>query len=157
MPALIFDCDGVLADTEQYGHLPAFNQTFAEFGVPVQWSVEEYAEKVKIGGGKEAVKPFGALRIDLLCGEHQFAGARGADQTREQPCDAIIAAEADAQIAGGNEGGLRGDANIAGHRNREAGTGGRARKRGDGGLAHRHQRAGEQALALLQIGHALVE
>ena len=56
MPALIFDCDGVLADTEQYGHLPAFNQTFAEFRVPVQWSVEEYAEKVKIGGGKERMR-----------------------------------------------------------------------------------------------------
>ena len=56
MPALIFDCDGVLADTEQYGHLPAFNQTFAEFGVPVQWSVEEYSEKVKIGGGKERMR-----------------------------------------------------------------------------------------------------
>ena len=38
MPALIFDCDGVLADTERYGHLPAFNQTFAEFGLPVHWS-----------------------------------------------------------------------------------------------------------------------
>ncbi|MGV0109961.1 HAD-IA family hydrolase [Arthrobacter sp. CP30] len=56
MPALIFDCDGVLADTEQYGHLPAFNQTFADFDVPVQWSVEEYAEKVKIGGGKERMR-----------------------------------------------------------------------------------------------------
>lgn len=56
MPALIFDCDGVLADTEQYGHLPAFNQTFAEFGVPVTWSVEEYAEKVRIGGGKERMR-----------------------------------------------------------------------------------------------------
>jgi HAD superfamily hydrolase (TIGR01509 family) len=56
MPALIFDCDGVLADTEQHGHLPAFNQTFAEFNVPVQWSVEEYAEKVKIGGGKERMR-----------------------------------------------------------------------------------------------------
>ena len=40
--ALIFDCDGVLADTERYGHLPAFNQTFREFGLPVQWSEEEY-------------------------------------------------------------------------------------------------------------------
>jgi hypothetical protein len=39
---LIFDCDGVLADTERYGHLPAFNQTFTEFGLPVQWSEEEY-------------------------------------------------------------------------------------------------------------------
>jgi HAD superfamily hydrolase (TIGR01509 family) len=53
VPALIFDCDGVLADTERFGHLPAFNQTFAEFGLPVQWSDEEYAEKVLIGGGKE--------------------------------------------------------------------------------------------------------
>lgn len=53
MPALIFDCDGVLADTERNGHLPAFNQTFAEFGVPVRWSDEDYRVKVLIGGGKE--------------------------------------------------------------------------------------------------------
>ena len=53
MTALLFDCDGVLADTERYGHLPAFNDTFAEFGVPAHWSVDEYGEKLKIGGGKE--------------------------------------------------------------------------------------------------------
>jgi HAD superfamily hydrolase (TIGR01509 family) len=53
LPALIFDCDGVLADTERDGHRPAFNQTFAEAGLDVQWSVEEYGEKLKIGGGKE--------------------------------------------------------------------------------------------------------
>jgi HAD superfamily hydrolase (TIGR01509 family) len=53
MKALIFDCDGVLADTERYGHLPAFNQTFREFGLPVQWSEEEYGIKLKIAGGKE--------------------------------------------------------------------------------------------------------
>jgi HAD superfamily hydrolase (TIGR01509 family) len=51
--ALIFDCDGVLADTERDGHLPAFNRTFAEFGLPVRWSEDEYAEKLRIGGGKE--------------------------------------------------------------------------------------------------------
>jgi haloacid dehalogenase superfamily, subfamily IA, variant 3 with third motif having DD or ED len=50
---LIFDCDGVLADTERYGHLPAFNQTFLEFGLPVQWSEEEYGQKLLIAGGKE--------------------------------------------------------------------------------------------------------
>jgi beta-phosphoglucomutase-like phosphatase (HAD superfamily) len=44
--AIIFDCDGVLADTERYGHLPAFNQTFAEVGVPLQWSEEEYGHKL---------------------------------------------------------------------------------------------------------------
>jgi HAD superfamily hydrolase (TIGR01509 family) len=51
--AVVFDVDGTLADTERDGHLPAFNQTFAEFGLPVQWSEEEYGEKLRIGGGKE--------------------------------------------------------------------------------------------------------
>ena len=53
MPALIFDCDGVLADTERDGHRLAFNETFAEFALPVRWSEQEYGEKLKIGGGKE--------------------------------------------------------------------------------------------------------
>ncbi len=53
MRTLIFDCDGVLADTERDGHRPAFNQTFAEFGLPVEWSEEEYGTKLAIGGGKE--------------------------------------------------------------------------------------------------------
>ena len=53
MNALIFDCDGVLADTERFGHLPAFNQMFAEFDLPVRWSEAEYGAKLKIGGGKE--------------------------------------------------------------------------------------------------------
>jgi HAD superfamily hydrolase (TIGR01509 family) len=51
--ALIFDCDGVLGDTEQFGHLPAFNQMWKEVGVPWAWTVEEYGRKLKIGGGKE--------------------------------------------------------------------------------------------------------
>ena len=50
---LIYDCDGVLGDTEQDGHLPAFNRMWRESGVPWQWSVEEYGRKLKIGGGKE--------------------------------------------------------------------------------------------------------
>ena len=50
--ALIFDCDGVIADTERFGHLPAFNQTFEEFGLPISWTEEEYAVKLKIGGVK---------------------------------------------------------------------------------------------------------
>lgn len=51
--ALVFDCDGVLADTERHGHLPAFNQVFAEFGLPVRWSEEDYRLALRIGGGKE--------------------------------------------------------------------------------------------------------
>jgi HAD superfamily hydrolase (TIGR01509 family) len=55
MPALIFDCDGVLADTERDGHLPAFNTAFAEFGLPINWDDATYAQKLKIGGGKERI------------------------------------------------------------------------------------------------------
>ena len=51
--ALVFDCDGVLGDTERHGHLPAFNETFREFGLPVEWSAEEYGRLLAIGGGKE--------------------------------------------------------------------------------------------------------
>jgi len=51
--ALIFDCDGVLGDTERYGHLVAFNRMWKELGVPWQWSEEEYGRKLLIGGGKE--------------------------------------------------------------------------------------------------------
>jgi HAD superfamily hydrolase (TIGR01509 family) len=51
--ALIFDCDGVLADTERFGHLPAFNRVFEELGLPARWSEEEYGSLLRIGGGKE--------------------------------------------------------------------------------------------------------
>ncbi|PPB48040.1 haloacid dehalogenase [Arthrobacter pityocampae] len=78
MPALIFDCDGVLADTEQYGHLPAFNQTFTEFGVPVQWSVDEYAEKVKIGGGKERMRSILTPALAAELGLHDDAATDAA-------------------------------------------------------------------------------
>jgi HAD superfamily hydrolase (TIGR01509 family) len=53
--ALIFDCDGVLADTERDGHLVAFNQMWREQGVNWQWSLDQYAVKLKIGGGKERI------------------------------------------------------------------------------------------------------
>jgi HAD superfamily hydrolase (TIGR01509 family) len=50
---LIFDCDGVLADTERWGHLPAFNQTFREVGIPVEWTSDAYRDLLRIAGGKE--------------------------------------------------------------------------------------------------------
>ena len=31
---LIFDCDGVLGETEQYGHLPAFNRMWRKSACP---------------------------------------------------------------------------------------------------------------------------
>lgn len=58
MRALIWDCDGVLADTERWGHLPAFNQMFAEVGAPIVWSEETYGRLLSVGGGKERLRSF---------------------------------------------------------------------------------------------------
>jgi HAD superfamily hydrolase (TIGR01509 family) len=74
--ALVFDCDGVLADTERYGHLPAFNATFERFGLPAHWSEQEYGEKLRIGGGKE--------RMASLFEDPAFAAAVGADDRTEK-------------------------------------------------------------------------
>lgn len=56
--ALLFDCDGVLADTERDGHLVAFNDTFHELGVPFSWSAEQYAVLLEVGGGKERLRAY---------------------------------------------------------------------------------------------------
>jgi dihydroxyacetone kinase phosphoprotein-dependent L subunit len=73
----VLDCDGVLADTERYGHLVAFNQMFAEFGLPVGWSVADYQEKVRIGGGKERL-------ASLLTPEFVAAAGLPADAEGQQ-------------------------------------------------------------------------
>ncbi len=56
--AVIFDCDGVLADTERDGHRVAFNRAFAAKGFDFDWSVEEYAELLKVAGGKERMRHY---------------------------------------------------------------------------------------------------
>jgi len=58
MEALIFDCDGVLVDTERDGHRVAFNRAFAALGFSFEWSVEEYGELLKIAGGKERMRSY---------------------------------------------------------------------------------------------------
>ena len=56
MKALIFDCDGVLVDTEKDGHRVAFNATFREFGLGDEWDVPYYGELLQIAGGKERMR-----------------------------------------------------------------------------------------------------
>ncbi len=58
MDALLFDCDGVLADTERDGHRVAFNRAFAKAGLDVAWSVPAYGELLRIGGGKERMRTY---------------------------------------------------------------------------------------------------
>jgi HAD superfamily hydrolase (TIGR01509 family) len=56
--ALLFDCDGVLAETERDGHRVAYNLAMRELGVEAEWSEEEYGELVLISGGKERLKHY---------------------------------------------------------------------------------------------------
>lgn len=51
--ALIFDVDGTLAETERDGHLPAFNEAFAEAGLPWRWDEATYGRWLSVTGGKE--------------------------------------------------------------------------------------------------------
>ena len=59
--ALLFDCDGVLVETEEL-HRTAYNMAFEEFGleidgVPVVWSVDYYDHLANtIGGGKPKMR-----------------------------------------------------------------------------------------------------
>jgi len=56
--ALLWDCDGVLADTERDGHRVSFNKCFAEKGYDFEWDVEQYGRMCEVGGGKERMTAF---------------------------------------------------------------------------------------------------
>jgi HAD superfamily hydrolase (TIGR01509 family) len=58
MRALIFDCDGVLVDTERDGHRVAFNQAFSKAGLAIEWDVELYGELLRVAGGKERMRHY---------------------------------------------------------------------------------------------------
>lgn len=51
--ALLFDCDGVLADTERDAHRVAFNMAFSEKGINDVWDEPLYGKLLETGGGKE--------------------------------------------------------------------------------------------------------
>lgn len=53
LEAILWDMDGVLADTERDAHRPAFNQAFEESRLNTVWDVERYGKLLEVGGGKE--------------------------------------------------------------------------------------------------------
>ena len=53
LEAILFDCDGVLADTERDGHRLAFNIAFRDNDIDEEWSEERYGKLLEVGGGKE--------------------------------------------------------------------------------------------------------
>lgn len=58
LQALIFDCDGVLVDTERDGHRVAFNQAFAKKGLDVEWDIQLYGDLLEVAGGKERMRHY---------------------------------------------------------------------------------------------------
>jgi HAD superfamily hydrolase (TIGR01509 family) len=56
LQALIFDCDGVLVDTELDGHRVSFNQAFKQAGLQTEWDAERYGELLTTAGGKERTR-----------------------------------------------------------------------------------------------------
>ena len=58
LEAVVFDQDGVIADTERDGHRVAFNRAFKEFGFDFQWDVATYGELLKVSGGKERIRAY---------------------------------------------------------------------------------------------------
>jgi HAD superfamily hydrolase (TIGR01509 family) len=53
LSALLWDVDGTLAETERDGHRVAFNQAFAERGLPWHWDINRYGRLLRITGGRE--------------------------------------------------------------------------------------------------------
>jgi len=80
LEALLWDVDGTLAETERDGHRRAFNQAFAEAGVPIHWDGTAYGEWLSITGGRERIHA--ALR--QLEGTEPDPGRVEALQARKQ-------------------------------------------------------------------------
>jgi HAD superfamily hydrolase (TIGR01509 family) len=57
--AVIFDVDGTLAETEE-AHRTAFNQAFAEAGLPWHWTHDDYRALLTTTGGRERIARYRA-------------------------------------------------------------------------------------------------
>jgi HAD superfamily hydrolase (TIGR01509 family) len=56
--ALIFDCDGVLVDTERDAHRVGFNLAFKDMGIDAEWDVDLYGRLLLVAGGKERMRAY---------------------------------------------------------------------------------------------------
>ena len=55
---VIFDVDGTLVDSERDGHRVAFNQAFAEFGLPDCWNEATYGRLLAVTGGQRRLHAY---------------------------------------------------------------------------------------------------
>lgn len=77
LEAVIFDLDGALADVERDGQRRAFNTAFAEHGLGIEWSVEEYGRLVCIGDEQRRIasalrrRGFGRISAEIAAHVHR--------------------------------------------------------------------------------------
>ena len=64
LQAVLWDVDGVLAESERDGHRVAFNLAFEIEGLPWRWSDDHYGELLRITGGRERLLKDMTLRSD---------------------------------------------------------------------------------------------
>ncbi|MEO5678642.1 MAG: HAD-IA family hydrolase [Acidimicrobiales bacterium] len=58
LQAVVFDVDGTLADSERHGHRVAFNEAFADAGLPYAWDEEAYGRWLSVHGGVRRIDAF---------------------------------------------------------------------------------------------------
>ncbi|MGZ5826767.1 MAG: HAD-IA family hydrolase [Croceibacterium sp.] len=75
LKAIIFDCDGVLVDTERDGHRVGFNRAFKEFGIDAEWDVPLYGKLLQVAGGKE--------RMRAYFDEYGWPDSAGSDEVKD--------------------------------------------------------------------------
>ncbi len=68
LAAVVLDVDGTLVDSERDGHRVAFNQAFAEAGLPDRWDPETYGRLLDVTGGRRRLT------------RYLLAGGRGAQE-----------------------------------------------------------------------------
>ena len=75
LKAVLFDVDGTIAETEEL-HRRAFNATFAELGLDLSWSQDEYRGLLRVTGGKERITAYFRARGVEMPAE-EVAGIHG--------------------------------------------------------------------------------
>jgi HAD superfamily hydrolase (TIGR01509 family) len=93
LAALLFDCDGVLCDTERDGHRVTFNRAFALKGLKCEWSVAEYGELLKIGGASSRRHPKATALTLARSGGKERMTKYFNDHAGEEPFASLCGAE----------------------------------------------------------------
>jgi HAD superfamily hydrolase (TIGR01509 family) len=76
--ALFFDLDGTLAETESFGHRPAYNDAFRELGLSFRWGERLYKRLLERRSGKDRLQHY-LRRYSPELGAHAEAVAESED------------------------------------------------------------------------------